>query len=177
MVYYIVGSYIRLLFAFLYLIASWCFGDWRNWRKYYPTILFVIIVNFATCILTYNHSLWYFEKTLFMPNNTLINFFISFTSFPLIYLSQYPFKSRPSWQLAYIAFWVVLSVLFEGVFLLTKLITYHNGWNFGWSILVWLNMFISLRLHYTRPLWAWLLFFGGTIFMVWYFHVPILTLN
>jgi len=33
----------NFVYGFLYLFAAWKWGDWKNWREYYPTILFFII--------------------------------------------------------------------------------------------------------------------------------------
>ncbi|MFC4767928.1 hypothetical protein [Effusibacillus consociatus] len=79
---YKIGEYMVLVLTALLLLAVWRFGDWRNWRKYYPTILFIISVNLFGTILTYNYSLWYFHKALFIPNHTLGDLFMKFTNFP-----------------------------------------------------------------------------------------------
>jgi hypothetical protein len=173
---YIIGSYMSLVIPVLTLIVAWRFANWRKWREYYSTILFTIVVDFSISLLTYNHSLWHYGKTLFLPNHTLTDITLNFFHYPfiiLLYLSRYPYESRTLRQLAHIALFVVVLSLIESMFMQIKLITYHNGWNYWWSIPVWLSMFIVARLHLTRPLWAWLSFFGGTVFLVWYFHLPI----
>jgi hypothetical protein len=171
-----IGSYLPMTIIVLTLIATWRFGDWRNWKKYYSSILFTICINFAVSILTYTHSLWHFEKVLFIPNHTIADFMLKFTNFPAIvltYLSRYPFKTRLYRQLVYIAFWVVIFSLLEGLSVLLKIETYHNGWNYWWSVVVWLSLFVGVTLHHTKPPLAWLLFFIGTSFLIVYFHIPI----
>ncbi len=180
LVLHIIGSYMTLVVAFLTIFAAWRFGNWRDWRKYYPTILFTVIVNFLITILTYNHSLWHFEKTLFIPNHVLADIFMKFLNYPaivLLYLSRYPYNSRLPRQLTYLISWVVVFSLIEWMFVCTKITTYHNGWNIWWSIVVWVFMFIGFRIHHTRPLWAWLLCFVGTAFLIFYFHLPITKLK
>lgn len=47
--------------AILYILVCLKWGDWRNWRKYYPTILYVIIwdliFNLLLIITPYGHSI------------------------------------------------------------------------------------------------------------------------
>ncbi|WP_411829444.1 CBO0543 family protein [Paenibacillus alginolyticus] len=170
-----------MVFPFILLFVSWfVVKDWSSWRQYYPTILFTISVNLICSVLTYEHSLWHFHKALFIPNHTFIDFYMKFTSFPLLffmYLSRYPYKSRWMMQTAYITLWAVLMSLSEGVFFILNFITYHNGWNFGWSVLFWLTMYPTLRLHHTRPLLGWLVFVLCAIFVIPYFHIPITQLK
>jgi hypothetical protein len=76
-------------------------------------------------------------------------------------------------QTAYITLCAVFMSLAEGVFVILKFTTYHNGWNFGWTVLFWFTMFPTLRLHHARPLLAWLVFAICAIFVIPYFHIPI----
>jgi hypothetical protein len=171
-----VAAYFRMVVPFLYLIGSWRFGDWRNWKKYYPTALYIVCVDFFVSLIMYDYPLWTFHGALLIPNHTVADFLISmtvFTQIAFIYLSNYPFYYQWYKQVIYIAFWVIFEVVSESIFMHAKLITYDHGWNFGWSILVWVFMFIGLRLHQTKPLLAWLLCFAGVAFLILYFHIPI----
>ena len=169
-------SYLRVVLPFIYMIGFWRFGDWSNWKKYYPTILFIISVDFFISILMYEHPLWTFRGSLFIPNHTIADFILTFLSFPsltLVYLSLYPYQSSWTKQVLYLSLWFGFMVFMEVLFLFAKLISYNHGWNFGWSCVVWLFLFIGLRLHHTRPLWAWLLCFLCTAFLILYFHIPV----
>ncbi|MFP5112970.1 CBO0543 family protein [Bacillaceae bacterium C204] len=174
--FYTFASYLRLMLPFMYLIGTWRLSDWRNWKKFYPTILFIISVDFFISNLMHEYPLWTFHGALIIPNHTIADFMITFTGFPqiiLIYLSRYPYHSKWYRQVVYIAIWVILEVIIESVFMFTNLISYHHGWNFGWSCLVWVFMFIGLRLHHTKPMWAWTLCFICTAFLILHFHIPI----
>ena len=169
-------SYIRMAFPFLYLIGTWRFGDWKNWKKYYPTILFLISVDFFISILIYDYPLWTLEGSFIFPNHTIIDFMMTLVCFPqmvLIYLSRFPYKSEWVKQLLYVTIWIITYIIIEMIFMSAKLISYHHGWNMWWSFLVWIFMFMGLRLHHTKPLWAWLLCFVCTAFLIIYFHIPI----
>jgi hypothetical protein len=169
-------SYIRMVLPFIYMVGTWRFGDWRNWKKYYPTILFIISVDFFISILMYEYPLWTIQGSLLIPNHTIADFLMVFACFSqmvLIYLSRYPYKSNWYRQLVYIALWAIFYILVEIIFMSAKLIYYHHGWSIWWSTLVWVFMFIGLRLHHTKPLLAWLLCFACTAFLIIYFHIPI----
>ncbi|WP_051633563.1 CBO0543 family protein [Bacillus sp. UNC41MFS5] len=171
-----VVSYLRLGLPIVYMIGTWRFADWRNWEKYYPTILFIIAVDFFITVLMSEYPLWTFQGSLIVPNHTIADFMLTFITFPnltLLYLSLYPYQSHWPKQVLYIGIWFIIEVITEYLFLSAKLISYTHGWNFGWSCLVWLFMFIGLRLHHARPLWAWVLCFMCSAFLILYFHIPV----
>lgn len=169
-------SYIRMMLPIIYIVLAWRFGDWKNWKKYYPTILFIISVDFFISNLLKDYPLWTFHGSLLIPNHTIADFMIAFTCFSpmvLIYLSRYPYRKEWYRQFVYIFLWFILYNIVEAIFFFAHLITYHHGWNFWWSSIVWVFMFIGLRLHHTKPLLAWLLCFTCTVFLIIYFQIPI----
>ncbi len=172
--------YFPLIFAVILLIFALIYADWKNWRKYYPTIIFAICIDFFISILLYEHSLWYFHKAFLAPNHTIADFFIAFTNFPLIvliFLSRYPYKTQLIKQLAYIFFWSILFIVIETLFSFLKLLSYHNGWNFWWSLVVWFFIFIGIITHHKKPLLAWLLCFSCTVFLILYFQIPLIQMK
>lgn len=46
------------------------------------------------------------------------------------------------------------------------------AWRFGDF-----SMFLGLRLHDTKPLWAWIFCLVTTVFLIIYFHIPISTMK
>ncbi|MFC5650193.1 CBO0543 family protein [Paenibacillus solisilvae] len=106
----------------LCVFAACRWGDWRNWRLYYSTILFMIIMDLIYNFLTYRFSMWEFEISFddrLFPNHTMISFVLDFICFPatiLIYLGNYP--SKKSRQFLYIAFWIGLYSLIEYISLI-----------------------------------------------------------
>ncbi|MFD0828824.1 CBO0543 family protein [Neobacillus sp. M.A.Huq-85] len=173
-------KYFPLLFSIILLVAAIIFADWKNWRGYYPTILFAISVDFFIAIITNKHSLWLFHKSFLVPNHTIADFFIAYTNIPLIiliFLSHYPNNTQLFKQFSYIFVWSISFTVIETIFLLMKLMSYHNGWNFWWSFIVWFFIFISLKIHQRNPLFAWGICFICTIFLIFYFQIPILKLK
>ncbi|HYK71701.1 MAG TPA: hypothetical protein VEV44_01015 [Pseudoneobacillus sp.] len=67
-------------------------------------------------------------------------------------------------KLIYILKWLVIFILFESLLLKFNHVHYYNGWNIGWTILFDIIMFLMLRLHFKRPLWAIILSFPSTLF-------------
>ncbi|MED4229603.1 CBO0543 family protein [Neobacillus cucumis] len=120
----------------LWILAGWRWGDWRNWKKYQSTFLFIILLDLLYNFLTYNYPLWAYDPTDIIPNHTFNNLLVMFLSYPsivFIYLGRYPTE----WvkQVAWIIFWVTLLSIVELVNYMMGLMSYHNGWNFGWSVI------------------------------------------
>ena len=81
----------NIIASLFFLVAAWRWGDWRNWQKYYPTILFIMFVNYANGYITYNQPLWQFESPLL--KTTLSDIFVSLLAYPstvLLFLPRYP---------------------------------------------------------------------------------------
>ncbi len=161
-----------IIVSLIFLVAAWRWGDWRNWQKYYPTILFFILGNFAYGYITYDHPLWEHESPLF--KSTLSDIFITLISFPalvLIFLPHYP-NGRYK-RIGYILIWVVLSTAFEWIALKLGFFSYHNGWNTWHSVLFNFIMFPLLRLHHTKPLPAWIMAILAAIVICLSFNISL----
>jgi hypothetical protein len=157
----------------LYLIAGFIWGDWRNWKEYYPTILFLIVGDFLYNILLYDKSMWVFHD-LVLPNHTLITILamtFSYSATVLIYLGRFPngLKKRTLWFL----FWSGIFLILEYVNNKLGYITYHNGWNMLWSVLFTAIIFLILPIHHKRPLLAWGLSIVFILFLLTVFDVKI----
>ncbi|WP_251548959.1 CBO0543 family protein [Neobacillus muris] len=163
-----------------YVLAGWKWGDWRNWEKYYPTILFFLIGDLLYNFLLYNYPMWSYHPSFdkqILPNHTMISLAIEFLSFPvkvLIYLGHYPAKKSKAKQGFYILAWVVSLTVFE---LIARNVwgglSHHHGWNILWTFLFYIVIFGLLRLHQIRPLLTWVISFWIITFLLIYFKVPI----
>jgi len=145
----------RPLKAISYILICLKWGDWKNWRKYYPTILYVIIWDLIFALATSNYPLWTFSHPIL--KNTFSDLLIALVSFPcaiLLYLPYIPKKSIVK-QIFQIAFWAGLFSLFEAISLSLHTIDYYNGWNYWWSVAADIAIFCTIRLHYEKPLLAW----------------------
>lgn len=161
----------QIIVTVIMLICAWKFGDWRNWKSYYPTMLFFALGDIICGLLTYNYPLWEFESPLL--KTTLSDLLISLVFFPatlLIYLYHFPKGLKK--QVLYILFWVVIYTITEGLSHIFGFFSYHNGWNIWWSILFNLIMFPILQLHHKKPHWALIISFLIAIVVLTHFNVP-----
>lgn len=153
--------FFRLFVLFTgFVYSAWRWGDWKNADKYYPTVLFMMIVNLGTSYLTYHHALWNYAPDAVFKTHTIlemINCFIILPAVGFLYLSRYPVGTKFQ-QFRYIALWVFIfsSLEFIDCYLIGG-IYYTHGWSWLASTIFDVAIFVVLRLHYVRPAWAWLL--------------------
>lgn len=162
--------------AILYILVCLKWGDWKNWKKYYSTILYVIVWDLIFYIFTQNYPLWTFNDPVL--KHTFSDLLIAFVSFPcaiLLYL-PYVLKKSIAKQIFHIAFWTCIFSLFEAIALALHTISYDNGWNFWWSVGADVSIFCTIRLHYEKPLLAWPLSILLFIITIIIFKFPISSL-
>ena len=161
----------HIIIGLITVIAAWKWGDWRNWKLYYPTMLFIALGNLTYCLLTCNFPLWQYESPLLQT--TTINLLTSLIGFPLtilIYLTYFP--KILAKQIMYIVAWIAYFTLAEWLSYKLEFFSYHNGWNIWWSLLFNCIMFPTLWLHHKRPLWALSFSLVVAVFVLIYFKVP-----
>lgn len=167
------------IFASVWLIALWKWGDWRNWKKYYPTILFFILGDLLYLYLLSDHfPMWKYNPPSIDEGWGLTNAHISISviviKYPatmLIYLSNFP-KENKLKQFAYYAMWIGIYAVNEFIDMKLKLIQYFNGWGYGWSMLFNAVMFYILWIHHRKPSHAWLLSLIFILFLWLTLQVP-----
>lgn len=170
---------INVIYALVWLVPLWKWGDWKNWKKYYPTILFFVMGDLLYMYLLSDHyPMWKYnppdiDRSINLTN-THISLSIMLIKYPttiLIYLSRFPKDNRKK-QLLYILCWVGIYVINEIIDLKFKLIKYYNGWSIWWSILFNTVLFIILRFHYRNPILGWTLSICFIVFLWYTFEVP-----
>lgn len=162
-----------ILINLLYLISGYLWGDWRNWQKYYPTILFLILGDLLYNFLLYRKTMWFFHD-LILPNHTMITLLamtVTYAATVLIYLGRFP----TSWRNRFLWFFLWSGLYMVGEFVNHKLgfITYHNGWNIWWSVMFTGIIFAILPVHHKRPFLALLLSLVIIITLLLMFDVKI----
>ena len=131
----------------LIVVAFWK-SDWRNWEKYYPSMLYIALAASVYELIAYkNFHLWEFKETFFISkfNVHLLQNLVVNPIVVLIYLSNYPTNGN---ELIYNLKWIFCFWIVEYFASILNLITYHNGWNLGWSLLFIMVMFPMVRLHH-----------------------------
>ena len=161
----------NIIASLFFLIAAWKWGDWHNWRKYYPTIIFFLLINYAYGYITYNYPLWQFESPLL--KTTLCDIFVSIVAYPstiLLFLPHYPNTLYK--RIFYILMWVTLYSILEFFSFKLGFFSYHNGWNMWWSVLFNGLMFPIFRLHHQNPLYAWSFTLILAVAILLFFNFP-----
>lgn len=169
----------HLLLNGIFLIAAIKWGDWRNWGKYHSTILFFWFGDLLYNFLCYDYKMWEYKESMFavklLENHTIISLLIMFVAYPasvLIYIGRFP-KGKMKAGL-WLLFWVSLFSIIEYINLrYLDLISHHNGWSIGWSVLFNAGIFLMLPLHYKHPIVALIISIPIIIFFVTHFNVPI----
>ncbi len=160
----------HLILLIMVITYSLIKGDWKNWEKYYPTMLYISLSTFLYEFISHSHyQLWELqEDSLFnlmnvhFAHDLIINSLISF-----VYLSNFPNSLKK--QIAYTIKWILLFTVFEWVGVELGKITHHNGWHMGWSVLFNCVMFPMIRLHFMKPLYALILSVFFTLFYLFMF--------
>ena len=146
---------IYVVLSLICIISCYKLGDWRNWRLYYPTILFFMFGEIFFDVMVYKFHLWsYYAPGI---SDKMIDMFWIFTVFPptvLIYLYRMPEALLK--RVLYIAFWVSLYVGIELTLYCSGHIIYYNNWGIIWSVLLDTVVFVAIYLHHKKPFWGWL---------------------
>ena len=80
----------HIILTLLTILIAWKWGDWRNWKLYYPTILYFIIGDLTYIILSSHKHLWEYESRIL--SGDFVEFLIAFVVFPcscLIFFELY----------------------------------------------------------------------------------------
>jgi len=146
-----------LLLACLFLLVCYIWGDWKNWKAYYPTILFLIAGDFIYYYVAGAKLLWQYTDQLF-PGTiaTLIIALIIYPCTVLIFIPLYP-KSGVIKKVCNITVWVCLYAFLEHLALKYNYMQHFNDWNFTYSVLFDCALFPLLLIHQKKPAAAWLL--------------------
>jgi len=146
----------HIFLAAVSIIICYKFGDWKNWKNYYPTILFFILSNVVCIVLTYKHPLWLYESKIL--NGTFSDLLICITVYPstiMLFIPHFPKKLTNI--IAYVSFYVAIFTLPELIGMKLEYFSHHNGWNIWCTIIFNYIMFSILYLHYKKPLYAWII--------------------
>lgn len=152
----------HLVHSVLFLLAAMRWGDWRNWKKYYPTILFFIGGDLLKNTLLHDHRMWEYQETIvgekILFGHLVINLLVMAVIYPstiLIYLGKFPLEMGK--RILWILFWVLLYIAMEFINFQVDVINHFHGWNIWWSLFFDIVMFVILWVHHLKPLLAWAL--------------------
>lgn len=156
------------------LVAVWLWADWKNWERYYSTLLYMACMGVLYLFFAEQFFyLWKFQPD-FLLNQPGVASLHTFWINPMIaflFLSHYPTDHRR--KLIHYLKWFIIFILIEWLAHQYGRITYQNGWNLGWSVFFDLIMLPMLRLHYTHKLWALAVSFFWILFFLFLFGYPV----
>lgn len=146
----------HVILSILFILTTLLWGDWKNYKLYYPSVLFFVSLNLYYDFITYNYPLWEFESPLLksVGSDILTNLTI-FPATTLIYLPHILRLKTFNRRIIYIVFWVVFYTLLEVFSLQIGYFSHHNGWNIWWSLFINCLLFPLLLLHHRRPILSW----------------------
>lgn len=157
------------------VFAAWRWGDWRHWKKYHTTMLFMALSSAMYDVLVNDGPfyLWRYVGNFYFSEEmaSLLYTCVAFPATCLLYLSNFP---EERWrQVLHICKYVAIYVSLEIVGLHYETISHAHSWNMWWSTLFNLAMFSILRLHHTRPLIAYVVSVAIATYLMIHFHVPL----
>ncbi|MEH7376146.1 CBO0543 family protein [Neobacillus drentensis] len=167
---------LNVMYGAIFIFSAIKWGDWKNWKSYYPTFLFLMVGDLVYQFLFYKHSMWEYvpiESDKSWAKHTHIAFLIMLIKYPAtisMFLGNMP---KAAWKkLVFILFWTLLYTINEFTDLKLGVIMHKNGWNLGWSAFFSFVMFIVLDVHYKKPLLAWILSAIFATFLWNVFKIP-----
>jgi hypothetical protein len=163
----------HIFLAIFVIWATYRWGDWRNWQKYHPTMMYFALGNLLYNFLCANHMLWTLAPDV-LSNAGLTEMVYTFIIFPasaLLFLTNYP-QGRKKVFFHYVQ-WVLIYGSGEYIFYLFGRIYYQYSWSFAWSIAFNIIMFPMLKLFSVKPLIAYILSALLTVFWMKMFHIPL----
>ncbi|MBW7454258.1 CBO0543 family protein [Paenibacillus sepulcri] len=127
----------RIAIFLLVWIVAYYKSDWRNWKNYQSTILFLIAGDLMINLITYRYTLWDQRSALGgdLINNLLICIFF-YPPKTLIYLTNYPDEKGIIKKGIYISVWALLLTLIEGILYMFGDYHYGHRWNLLKSMLL-----------------------------------------
>lgn len=160
------------IFAVVLTPICWKWGNWRNWKEYYSTILYLFIGSIVCDFLLYQHPLWAFNKLT--EEYPFLKIFITAVLFPstvILYLSHLPKSGKR--MVLYIILWVAIYTVVELFAYLIGDFLYFNGWNIKYTLVFNLLMFPLITLHYKKPLYVWPISMILAFALILYFKISL----
>lgn len=164
---------IRIISVSIFLISAYKWGDWKNWKKYYPTMVFFGMGDLIYATVFYDKPLWDFPTNfLVSPLDELLLIFGCFFPTTLTFLSHYPKKAFS--QIAYNSMWIGIYMSLELINIILGTIEYYRGWNIGWSLLHNTIQFPLIALHHKNPILTWVIALIFLVVIMKIFKIPII---
>ena len=117
--------------------------------------------------------MWDFKSRIFKPKVIrALHILIINPLLILLYLSNVP---KPFLKkVIYISKWVLISTFTEWIGKKKfKMLTFDHGWHLGWSMCIYIKLYIFSLLMIKRPLLTWIFSIISTVYFLYIFKVPL----
>ena len=161
-----------LLLAFVFILVCYKWGDWRHWKYYYSTIIFLIAGDFIYMYVASAKPLWQYTAKLFPGVTTTL--IIALVIYPCTVLMFLPscLESKVITKIYYITVWIGIYSFLEYLALRFNYMQHFNGWNFSDSVLFDCILFPLLLIHQKKAPVAWLLACILGVGITYLFNLP-----
>ena len=160
------------------LLLTWLFQEntknktWKQLPKYYPNILYVSMFNWFYYFLVGNKLLWELQSSIINRKTLkIIHICIINPLLILFYLSNLPDTFVK--QFIYVVRWIIISTMVERLFYKEGKIAFYRGWNIGWSMVIYIKMYIFCLLFNKKPILTLILSIIDTICFLLKFKIPV----
>ena len=160
------------------LLLAWLFREnnknktWKQLPRYYPNILYVSLFNWLYYFLVHHKLLWELQSNLFNRKTLkIIHICIINPLLILLYLSNLPNTFVK--QFIYVIRWITISTLVEWIFYQRGKSFFYRGWNIGWSIVIYIKMYLFCLLFNKKPILIMNLSIIDTICFLLKFNIPV----
>lgn len=144
------------IIGILGILAALKWGDWRHWKKYYSTVLYLLIADKVFDVLVVHKPFWLYGEV--WGRYPIYDVSVAVLLYPptvLLFFSFFPF-GRSAWRAGgYMLLCAAIYTAAEWLAVLTGGFVYQNGWNLFCSAVFNLFLFPLLYLHYKKPLLVW----------------------
>lgn len=156
----------------LTIIASFKWGNWKDWQKYHPSMLYISTGGLLYEFIVKENTLWKFHADILYGNDMVVIVYALITMPVSIFLFLSHFPEKWFQRLYYILLWSGIYISAELVLVIFGRISYKYGWGLWHSFLFDIVMFSVIALHHFKPFRAYLISIFIIIFLVSYFDVP-----
>jgi len=163
-----------LILVCIFILACYKWGDWKNWKSYYSTILFLIAGDFIYSFVSAAKPLWRYNSTI--VSGTITGLILSIIIYPctvLIFLPTFVNSGKMN-KFLYITIWVCGFFGLEYLGVKFYYLSYFNGWCYAYSFIFDSILFILLVVHQKSPPLAWLISFIVGVSITLWFNLPAL---
>jgi hypothetical protein len=158
--------------ALLTIFASFKWGNWKSWREYHASMLFIATGGLLYEYIVKENTLWKFHPDLLYGNDMTVIVYALITMPVSIFLFLSHFPKRWFQRLAYIMLWSGIYIAVEWILYVFGKISYQNGWKLWYSFLFDLVMFSVIALHHHYPFRAYVISICIISFLIFYFQIP-----